>query len=37
MNIYKNLSVPKSIHCGKQASPANIKRWHDDNCKLNPA
>ncbi|QHJ74487.1 hypothetical protein VH12019_00160 [Vibrio phage VH1_2019] len=23
------------IHCGKIASKSNIKRWHNDNCKLN--
>lgn len=23
-------------HCGKQGQYANMKRWHFDNCKLNP-
>lgn len=21
-------------HCGKECSPTNLKRWHNDNCKL---
>jgi hypothetical protein len=25
---------PNCVHCGKQATAANIKRWHGDNCKL---
>lgn len=24
----------KCIHCGKEATNANIKRWHNENCKL---
>lgn len=22
------------VHCGKESNPANISRWHNDNCKL---
>lgn len=32
----KILSIPKQkcIHCGKETSPGNIKRWHNDACKF---
>jgi hypothetical protein len=33
----KGYIQPVCAHCGKSASPANIKRWHGDNCKLNRA
>tara|TARA_Y100000592_G_scaffold97170_1_gene167277 strand:+ start:17 stop:520 length:504 start_codon:yes stop_codon:yes gene_type:complete len=23
----------KCIHCGKESTPGNIARWHNDNCK----
>jgi hypothetical protein len=25
---------PSCIHCGKTTTPTNIKRWHNENCKL---
>lgn len=32
----KILNTPpqKCIHCGKETSPGNIKRWHNDRCKF---
>lgn len=24
------------IHCGKVSDSGNLKRWHNDNCKMNP-
>jgi len=28
--------MPKCIYCGLSATPGNIKRWHNDNCKKKP-
>ena len=36
-NHYSNRSgyvKPSCIHCGKTTTPTNIKRWHNENCKL---
>lgn len=32
----KILSIPKQkcMYCGKETTPGNIKRWHNDNCKF---
>jgi hypothetical protein len=36
-NHYSNRSgyiKPSCIHCGMTTTPTNIKRWHNENCKL---
>jgi len=30
----KERKTEKCEHCGIETSPSNIKRWHNDNCKL---
>lgn len=32
----KNTSKIKCEHCSKETDPGNFKRFHGDNCKLNP-
>lgn len=36
---YQSRTVTKTAcpHCNAQATPGNFKRWHGDNCKLNPS
>lgn len=29
-----NIPKQKCVHCGKETTPGNIKRWHNDNCKF---
>lgn len=33
-NAQKNIKKQKCIHCNMMASPSNIVRWHNDNCKF---
>ena len=35
-HIRNNSSVVVCPHCGKSTNIGNAKRWHFDNCKLNP-
>lgn len=32
----KNMPKKKCVHCGKEASPSKIARWHNDHCLKNP-
>lgn len=32
----KNKPKSQCIHCGKRCNKTNYKKWHGDNCKLNP-
>lgn len=28
--------LKQCVHCGKQCTGTNLKRWHNDNCKMKP-
>jgi Zn ribbon nucleic-acid-binding protein len=30
----KNIPLKECLHCGYKARPLNIRRWHNENCKL---
>jgi hypothetical protein len=36
-NKAKNREQFECIHCNKMFQPSHLVRWHNDNCKLNPA